>query len=525
MIHTFQAEHAEYLRDESRSVGQAESISFPRDEAEVIADLHALAASRLPITIQGGRTGITAAAVPRGGHLMNLSRMDAILGMRRDVESDSWWVTVQPGVVLSSLREFLARGQFRTDSWDPTSLEALAAFRNVGPLFFPPDPTETTATIGGMLACNASGACSFRYGPMRNHVESIRVALADGSVVELRRGEQRAHGRSFRLPLEDGRVLEGMVPEYAMPTVKHAAGYYAVPDMDLLDLFIGSEGTLGIITQAELRLSRRPLQEWGVMAWLPDEAASLRLVHRLRRESRSTLAALEYFDADSLNLLREKCRGRAAFADLPELPEVSGPALYAEYHANEEAALDEALELLLEAVTEEGGDADAIWLGSDEAGRQRLHAIRHAVPEAVNAEIADRQRQTPGLVKLGTDMAVPGESLDRMFALYRERLGAAKLESVIFGHIGDNHVHVNILPHSLAEYEEGRRIYLDWAREAVRMGGTVSAEHGIGKLKTEMLKILYGAASVQQMRAVKRVFDPNGCLSRGNLFVWEEADA
>ena len=148
---------------------------------------------------------------------------------------------------------------------------------------------------------------------------------------------------------------------------------------------------------------------------------------------------------------------------------------------------------------------------------ERLRLFRHAVPEAVNLRIARIQRDCPDITKLGTDMAVPDEHLDGMLALYRKRLEAEGLEYVIFGHIADNHLHVNILPHTEDEYARGKEIYKGFAQEAVARGGTVSAEHGIGKLKTFLLPLLYGEEGVEEMRRVKRLFDPGGRLNPGTL--------
>ena len=138
------------------------------------------------MTVQGGRTGITAGAVPDGGHVLNLSRMNKITGLRYDPVPDRFFLSVQPGVALSDLRRALAKQGIR--------YRRLATRRDRGArrfsvpkvsFFFPPDPTESTATIGGMIACNASGARTFKYGPTRKYIEGLRVALADGSTVTL----------------------------------------------------------------------------------------------------------------------------------------------------------------------------------------------------------------------------------------------------------------------------------------------------------------------------------------------------
>ena len=237
LIFSWNNDYEEYLHDESRSTGQADSISFPRTEAEVIAIIKELHARGERVTTQGARTGITAGAVPCGGHILNLSRMKAIGTIRRDAPSGAATLTVQPGALIQEIYQVV-----KADG-----------------LFFPPDPTETSASIGGMAACNASGAMSFCYGPTRHWVQSLRIVLSDGDLLVLTRGAQRAQGRAFSLTTASGRRISGQLPGYTQPPIKSAAGYYVTDDMDLLDLFIGMEGTLGVITEIELRLiPRRP---------------------------------------------------------------------------------------------------------------------------------------------------------------------------------------------------------------------------------------------------------------------------
>ncbi len=189
-------DYVEYLRDESRLQGEAEAISFPGNEQEVRQVLAGLSASATPVTVQGARTGISGGAVPFEGHILNLSRMDRVLGLRLD--GDRFLLRVQPGVLLEKINEALHKKEFVSEYWDRNSKEALEAFQQANAYFFPPDPTETTASIGGMAANNASGACSFFYGQTRQHIEGLRVVLADGSAAALRRGQQKASAYHFR---------------------------------------------------------------------------------------------------------------------------------------------------------------------------------------------------------------------------------------------------------------------------------------------------------------------------------------
>jgi D-lactate dehydrogenase (cytochrome) len=311
-----------------------------------------------------------------------------------------------------------------------------------------------------------------------------------------------------------------------MPDVKSAAGYWVRPDMELIDLIIGAEGSLGIVTQMDLRLLPAPAYRWGFTAFLKNEENALCYVRSLRGEKVRGVdvkgevrpTAIEFFNSGALDLLRRQKAENPAFSYLPQMPEEYHTAVYVEYHGDDEDAVSDAIMRAAEIVVACGGDEDATWSAMEPQGIERLRKFRHATPEAVNLTIDQRRRDEPKLTKLGTDMAVPDAHLEAVMAMYRDSLAASGLESVIFGHIGNNHVHVNIIPRNLEEYAKGKELYMEWARKIIAMGGTVSAEHGIGKLKADFLKAMYGEKGIAQMRAVKKVFDPQGLLNPGTLF-------
>jgi D-lactate dehydrogenase (cytochrome) len=539
-------EFTEYVRDESRLTGEADSISFPTSEPEIREILGYLHARGVPVTVQGARTGITGGAVPRGGHILNLSRFNRVLGLGRDPAGHHFIVRVEPGLVLQDLNELLEPGAAEPAGWSDEQLRGLRQMREAGEFFFSPDPTETSASLGGMAASNASGARSFFYGPIRRYVRAVRVVLADGSAVALQRGEFRAAGRQFRLPCEGsersersepGGWLCGRLPNYRLPRVKNAAGYWVEEDMDLLDLFIGSEGTLGVISELTLLLLPKPRYTWGLLAFLPEEHRAVEFVQAVRAiggDGRrravdleaagpetlmgdSVVAALEYFDARALGLLESQRQSNPAFAELPKVPLQGAVGVYVELQGNEEGRLESRLLEVVERLLGSGGSEESSWMATTPTELQRLKDYRHALPEAVNLLIDERRRRYPQLTKLGTDMAVPDADLGPMMSRYREDLRASGLEAVKFGHIGDNHIHVNILPADPQEYEAGKRLYEQWAEEVVARGGSVSAEHGIGKLKLAFLRKMYGEQGVEEMRQLRRVFDPGGLLNRGNL--------
>lgn len=491
-------DHADYMCDESRRVGHAEKITFPKSIADVREALQISVENGWPVTVQGGRTGITGGCVPDGGLILNLSRMNAMGGI------DSDRMTIQPGALLADIRETI---------------------KGSG-LFFPSDLTETTASIGGMVANNASGARSFKYGPVRNWIHALEVVLTNGETVRVERGVHKANDLDFKL----GR-LKGRLPDIShlrrCDSVKSAAGYFVKPDMDLVDLFIGAEGTLGVVTEVTINLLAEPVQLNGLTAFFASEAEAIEFVRFLRDAGWGTRPAtgvgpgavgqlpsagvpiaIEFFDAQSLELLRRMKEENEAFADLPALNPEFHTAIYFEFDCD-----------VPDVVIDKAGEAIDCWFAEGEHEIETLKNFRHAIPESVNMLIGERKKTIPELTKLGTDMSVPDGQLENAMRMYHEGLAEAGLEYVIFGHIGNNHVHVNIMPRSMEEYERGKALYLEWAKQVVEWGGSVSAEHGIGKIKRDFLKLMYGDDGIEEMKRLKECFDPMNLLNRGNLFI------
>ena len=440
-----------YLEDASGYRGHALRVVVPRDEAEVAAALREASAASIPITIAGAGTGLTGARVPLGGWVLSLEKLT-----RMEVRVGA--AVAGAGVLLRDLHG------------------AAAATRQ----FYPPDPTEMAASIGGTIATNASGSRSFRYGDTRRHVEALRVVLADGTVRAFRRG-QPVDFDTGTLPIPH--------------TTKHTAGYYLRPNLDWVDLFIGAEGTLGVVTDAELRLLPAPAALLGGVVFFDGgssdaDQAALNAVDAWRADP--TLRMLEYFDRGSLALLGQPHGAALLFEQ--ELASEDDPAI-------------EAWESRIAGATDS-------WFALNARDREKFREFRHALPEMVN----DTVRRN-GFLKIGSDYAVPIERNREMLAYYRRRLEQEFAgRYVIFGHIGDAHLHVNLLPASDADSARGEELMLEFARQAVALGGTVSAEHGLGKRKAHLLELLYTPAEIDLMRAVKRRLDPQWVLGRGTLF-------
>ncbi len=525
IIHAYNDEYMEYLRDESRTEGYADSISFPAGEKEVVEVLKEVGAAKSCITVQGGRTGLTAAAVPFGGHILNTSRMNHVLGLRCD-ENGVFYVTLQPGVVLAQLNTYLSEKTFPqndTAHWDESSLAALQLFTAAPEQFFPPNPTETSALIGGIVACNASGSRTFKYGPVRPYVSAMRIALYDGSIIDLKRGEVFAEGRKLMVTKENGEKLEVALPTYTMPNAKNTSGYYIEDNMDAIDLFIGSDGTLGVITQIELKVLPKPAVVWAMNSFFDEEAAAVNYVEKVRALEDLGIAALEYFDERALAILRHQKESSPAFAALPTINPQKKACVYTELHAADEDEMMEHLETIMEVLDENGVGEEDTWLADSAAMMETLRFFRHAIPESVNMLIDERRRTEHGITKVGSDMSVPNEKLAEALELYSKTLAEKNLEYATWGHIGNNHLHVNILPRNIEEYHVGKKLFAEcWAPAIAKMGGAVSAEHGVGKIKADFLVPMYGLEHIAEMAALKATFDPYGLFGRNNLFEWDK---
>ncbi len=511
--------YALYLDDESHSFeGETEKIVFPANEAQVAAVLKDAYEREIPVTIQGARTGLTGAAVPLGGLTVNLERMNNLLHMQYYEDENLYTITTEAGVLLEDLvnavqskRLDMIKGQ-----GGPDEEKALERFLNEKKAYtFPVDPTETSAWIGGITACNASGARTFKYGATREWVKRIRVVLANGDILDIRRGQCNADNGVFEIEHSDGEKVTVNIPTYVMPRTKNAAGLYAKPDMDLIDLFIGSEGILGAITLVELGLVPLPENIMPVKAFFPSEDDAVGFVYDIRSsDSPVKMDFLEYYGPNAIEMIKEKAS--SAGIKIPALSDQTKAIVFFEFEYTD-ADMEDKIMGLETVLNKHNSSSESSWAGMERSELEKMKIVRHFVPETVNGLIAQRKAQFPKVHKIGTDMAVPDESLRDYLKYYRTVLDGQGMEYVIFGHIGNNHLHCNMIPRNDEEVDQGMDNYMTFAKKAVELGGTVAAEHGIGKLKRDFLKIMYGEKGIEQMQAVKRALDPKWLLNRGNV--------
>jgi len=515
-----QDNYSAYLTDESRLPGgNADALVFAKSKDEIVEVLKEAFDRTLPVTVSAGRTGIVGGAVPFGGILLSLEPLNRFLGIRFEEKTQSWLAHVQPGMTVEGLDDLLKKQEL------PHGLEFGSAldeadgkrfFRESANWFYPPDPTEKTAHLGGTAATNASGARSFKYGQSRRFIRSLRVVLPDGTVLDLKRGDPAKQRGDF-FPVH---CLHGdanvPVPEYPKPIVKNAAGYYTDHSVELLDLFIGSEGTLGVVVELELELWKRPESIFAGVAFFHSESDALRFVRLSRSFPDFRPSVLEYFDAYSLELLDQKRLSQEVHSAFPSLPSGTRAGVYFEQESRTDQI--ESLYAKYEPLLSEcGTDMNNTWGAVDEMELMKIMNYRHALPEAINAVVAQRQKILPQLHKIGTDFAVPDAFLETVFHLYRSQLDPLGMEYTIFGHVGENHLHVNLLPRNEDELAKAKTAYIALARKIVALGGTVSAEHGIGKIKNSMLGIMFSEDAIRQMMRIKKALDPKWILGQNTI--------
>ena len=489
--------------------GHAAGIVFPRTTDEV-ADAVASATSILPI---GAQSSLTGGATPMGEVILATTRMAAVLSESPDT------ITVQAGITIGEMQEHLAQ----RGAW------------------FPPAPTFTGACAAGTVATNAAGAATFKYGSTRNWVDALAVVLADGSLVRLRRNEVTASNGRLTI---GGREVP--VPSYRMPDVaKVSAGYYAAPAMDAVDLFIGSEGTLGVIVEVTFRVVTAAPGLALAMIPCRSEEQAFRITRALRDASIATrtrrdpdgidAAAIENIDRRSIEILIEDGAAAREHVAVPrdtqmalfvqlELPrDVDTERAYQQIgSAGDAGTSSSALGRFCALLAEEDLlDATVMAMPGEARRRHQLAAVREAVPSGVNHRIGLAQRTIDSrITKTAGDMIVPFERFGEINAIYRRGFESRDLDYAIWGHISDGNVHPNVIPRSYDDVSRGRDAILEFGREVARLRGCPLAEHGVGRnaLKQGLLRQLYGNDGIDQMRAVKHALDPQGKFSPGVIF-------
>lgn len=419
------------------------AIALPASIDEVQAIVRWANEQHVAIVPSGGRTGLSGGAVAANGELvLSLERMNRVL----DFNAVDRTLTVEPGIVLQHVQD-VARSH---------------------ELIYPVDfAARGSCSIGGNIATNAGGIRVIRYGNTREWIAGLKVVVGNGELLELNRG-----------------------------LIKNSSGY------DFRQLLIGSEGTLGIVVEATLKLTDPPPPSQVMLLALPDMDALMQVFGLFR--ARLQLQAFEFFTDHALRHVLAHGAQRAIDGDHPYY-------VVTEFDAADEAAQDAAL-TAFEHALEQGWVSDGV-IAQSEAQAAALWRLREGITESLASR---RPYKNDVSVRIS---AVPA-FLHEMQALLGNEY--PQVEVIWFGHIGDGNLHINVLrPDDLAEdafIAQCEHVTRLLAATLQRHGGSISAEHGIGLVKRAYLQSTRGAAEIALMKGVRNVFDPNGILNPGKLF-------
>ena len=440
-VHDAPSEIIAYSYDGTFQQRLPELAVSPASTEQVAAVVKIAAGEKLPIIARGASSGLAGGTIPeRGGIILNLARMDRIL----EIDSANVCAVVEAGAITLQLQE---------------------AVEKVG-LFYPPDPASSRqSTLGGNVACNSGGPRCLKYGVTRDYVTALTVVLASGEVIKL-----------------GGKLT------------KNATG------PQLLQLFIGSEGTLGVVTEITVKLLPLPRARVTATAAFPHLAQASDAVARIMA-SGILPCTLELMDGTTINVVEDFLQAG--------LPREAQALLLLEQDGPDEAMARHDVETMAAICRDLG--ASSVQVARDAAERDALWAARRSVSAALG-------RLRPN--KLGEDIVVPKSQVPAMIEEIGEIARRYELPIPVFGHAGDGNLHPNIL-FDLRDPEEVRRVELaarDIFRCALTLGGTLSGEHGIGTLKREFMEEAHGHTAIELARAIKRVFDPHELLNPGKLY-------
>ncbi len=454
-----------YRRDAVMS-GSPDTVIRPRDWREVKDILLECGNKNTPVTVCGARTSMTGSSVAMEGLLVTTDRFNKILDI--GIKDGKPYAVVEPAVIAKDLQKAVEENGFH----------------------YPVVPTSCNeAFVGGTVATNATGEDFYKYGPTRNFVREITFVKMDGST--------QNYSRS---------------PNHRPKISKGLGGYFM--DGEEIDYLIGSEGTLGIISKITLDLL--PFVPKTFIILLPFHAnmEALAFIDSINSGDNRP-RALEFIDSYALSLM-------ATHASPPKFSDNVKALIYIkdEYENNSDAAIEKWFERISK-LSCRGAIIDEAIAAVTDKQKEAFHDWRHHIP-TVSAELHEQYEKVGG-GKIASDWWVPRLKMISMIDwVYKEsqKLG---FPFTAFGHLGDGHPHVNYICKTSKEKEAAGALLLAACKRAVEFGGGVAAEHGIGKLKTNLLSIQHSSEIIEKMRALKSSFDPKWLLGRGNIFSHCEA--
>ena len=446
-----------YAEDVSGERMVPDYLVRPKSSEEVADCLEHCDKEKIAVTPAGQQTNDTASSLAQSGVCLSTEFLKSVV----EINADEEYVVVEPGVILGDLKQELKEHN----------------------LFYPPDPTsENIASVGGTVATNASGARTYFYGPTHRYVLGLEVGLPGGKLLDVSRVQ-------------------------ATKTTTGPAAF-----SNFTDFWVGSEGILGVFTKIKLRVFRGIPNAYAIMAFFTSMEDLVSFAQSVDRRAHPGVSprSIEFFDQSCLQLLRDSGK----YSMVPQQA-IGAIAFEAEYVEEE---FEKSLESWLAALEYGKALVDDSIVAETDAKIEELRELRHYVPATLN-EYGQRVKGAGGR-KVSTDWAVKldkfPEMLKRSEKLCAE-FGFPAERTFRYAHLGDGHPHYNFIPEDTAETEKCLELRRELSKLAVSLGGTVAAEHGIGKHRKDLLALEDRSFSIELLRKLKTELDPNGILSPGNI--------
>jgi len=474
-----------YSRDWSNIKGWADMVVKPKNKEECAIVLKTCYDNNISITISAGKTNLTGSATPNGGIVLSIENLNV---SKIILDKDNKEVFCPVGISLEYLRD------------------AVLKLSN-NHLYYPVDPTSRNdAYVGGTLSCNASGFIPGKRGTTRYWVSEIDLLLPNGLFLNARRGQYISKNGLFEI---EGYNQSLPIPKYKRPNIKNASGPYSSDngEIDFVDLIIGSEGIYGLIVSCKLKLEKKPKDYLELFLCLNNEEKAIDLhdfLYDYFNGCMSNISALEYFGYNSQKYMKHR---NFLFKNDSDV------GIYIQipiYNSTLDTKMTEWIQLINKF--DETIDLDSVIVLNDPLNWKKFFEARHSIPD--NA--LSKTRKLGGL-SIITDTIVPPNNYRKYLSLIHEKLQKENIEYLLFGHLGDCHLHFHLIPSNKQE-EQSLRVYDYMIDLSTKFGGVYSAEHGTGKRKRNDFKKCYGNEAVEMVKKSKLAVDPKLILNRGNIF-------
>ena len=475
-----------YERDSSNINGNGDILCRPQNELECALILQWFQSAQIPMTISAGKTNLTGSATPKGGVVLSTEKMKQ---PAVKVDSVANTVSTPVGIYLEDMRKEVLRQSNKT-------------------LHYPVDPTSREeAMVGGTLSCNASGFIPGPAGATRFWTEGLDFLTADGYKISCRRGDYVSENGEFIMEYPDKSVIL-TIPTYPRPEIKNASGPFSDVNgrIDLVDFLVGSEGIFGVITSAIFALKEMPDDFLDLFFTLPKELDAVHFHQYISNHFNgdlSQITALEYFGYNCQTYMNHR---EKLFNSTSEV------GIYLQiplYNETVEDVAENWFNILLKS--DSNIHEDGILLLNTPQNWKTFFEARHSIP--ANALEKTRKLNTWSIL---TDTIVPSNNFPEFLEITHSILQTANIEYLLFGHLGDCHLHFHLIPNKVQQ-QKALEVYNQIIENATELGGVYSAEHGTGKRKRPDFIKCFGEGAADQVRNAKAAIDPGFLLNRGNV--------